>query len=66
MVLPGLSSTTTCVHTGKGFIECGDVMNKRENAAAPSMKSLEMRAEESLPLRGTSGIFVVLGYALIS
>ncbi|KAI4283102.1 MAG: hypothetical protein L6R38_002405 [Xanthoria sp. 2 TBL-2021] len=51
MVLPGLSSTTTCVHTGKGFIECGDVMNKRENAAAPSMKSLEMRAEESLPLR---------------
>ncbi|KAI4259917.1 MAG: hypothetical protein L6R42_004327 [Xanthoria sp. 1 TBL-2021] len=51
MVLPDLSSTTTCVHTGKGFIECDDVMNKRENAAAPSMKSLEKRAEDSLPLR---------------
>ncbi|KAL8670892.1 MAG: hypothetical protein Q9168_004582 [Polycauliona sp. 1 TL-2023] len=41
--IPETSSTTTCVHTTDGFIECGDIMHKREDNAMPESDILEKR-----------------------
>ncbi|CAO1599036.1 hypothetical protein XANCAGTX0491_002781 [Xanthoria calcicola] len=48
--LPAGFSTTTCVHTTEGLIQCDDIITEREKPAAPSMDSLEKRAKK-LPLR---------------
>ncbi|KAL9025321.1 MAG: hypothetical protein Q9196_005835 [Gyalolechia fulgens] len=40
------STTTTCVHTTEGFIQCGDVMTKRDAIPTPSTTSLSKRVKK--------------------
>ncbi|KAL8989932.1 MAG: hypothetical protein Q9169_008246, partial [Polycauliona sp. 2 TL-2023] len=39
---------TTCIHTADGFIECGDLITKRENAVMPLMNAIEQRDEKKM------------------